>query len=151
MIAGSNLSRTFRRGLLATDYAFDDQMCRTCGGLCCQGHPGVWADPVRFEGLFHPGRHLSPDQLAEKLPDWGLELRDFSGVPVPGPRSGEDGCFFLGPDGCRLPPEQRPGQCLALIPDLETLITGEIHCRLPGPFTFGEIRRRWQEYWQRQD
>jgi len=126
---------------------FDAQICRQCRGLCCQGHPGCWADPERFFRIFFAGRRLSPLELGPLLPPLQLELRDYSGVPVPAPRSGEAGCLFLAEDGCRFAADRRPCQCLALIPSLDTLIDGEIRCSLPGTYSYGRVRQRWLDYW----
>ncbi|PNU19309.1 hypothetical protein C2E25_13280 [Geothermobacter hydrogeniphilus] len=128
----------------------DPQLCRQCGGLCCQGHPGCWADPQRFAALFFAGHLPSLEKLRTRIADLGLQLRDYSGVPVPAPRSNEQGCVFLGKRGCRLDEEQRPCQCLGLIPELETLTSGEIHCRLPGKLSYGTIRANWQQAWNHQ-
>lgn len=127
--------------------SFDPQICRQCRGLCCQGHPGSWADPERFFRLFFPARRPAPEELRPLLAALQLELRDYSGVPVPAPGFTEAGCRFWGETGCLLPPERRPCQCLALIPSFDTLIDGEIRCQLPGPFSYGQVRSRWQDYW----
>lgn len=131
------------------EYHFDQQLCRQCRGLCCQAHPGVWVDPERFWAIFFAGRPASSKNIADRLAELGLELRDYSGVPVPAPRSSHAGCDFLGPSGCRLPRARRPCQCLALEPVLATLIEGEIHCRLPKGYSYGPIRQHWGRFWQR--
>lgn len=126
----------------------DPQMCGQCSGLCCQGHPGAWVDPDRFFSAFFPGKSLSFDLLERELPDPGLVLRDFSGVPAPAPIGTESGCFFLSPEGCRLSVEQRPCQCLALVPSLDTLIDGEIRCQLTPGFGFASVRANWEKFWK---
>lgn len=131
-------------------YVFDAEICHKCKGLCCQGHPGAWADPERFASLFLDDlRPDSPGVIMDRLAQLGMLLRDYSGVPVPAPRATETGCIFHGPEGCRLPEEKRPGQCLALIPALESIIDGECRCTLPGEFTYGAVRERWQAWWTR--
>ncbi|PLX86671.1 MAG: hypothetical protein C0617_00220 [Desulfuromonas sp.] len=127
--------------------AFDPQMCSQCRGLCCQSHPGVWADPHRFASIFFGGERVVLERLRRELPELGLTLRDYSGVPVPAPQPGPGGCSLLSEQGCSLSPEQRPCQCLALIPSIETLLDGEVRCHLPGPYTYGAVRERWRAYW----
>jgi len=126
----------------------DQQICRQCGGLCCQGHPGCWVDPRRFAEIFFAGRKFTLNELETRCTTIGLQLRNYSGVPVPAPRSDEAGCVFLAEQGCELGEDQRPCQCLGLIPDIETLITGEIHCRLPGDLSYGTIRETWRRFWK---
>jgi len=126
----------------------DVQMCRQCGGLCCQGHPGTWADPQRFAEIFFEGRPFRLKQLQHRLGELGLQLRDYSGVPVPAPRETETGCAQRTETGCAFTPGCRPCQCLALKPDIETLISGEIHCMLPGALTYKNIRQKWLHYWR---
>lgn len=130
-----------------TNASFDPQICRQCRGLCCQGHPGAWADPQRFAAIFFGGRPLSLRRLEEELPGLGLRLKEMDGVPVPAPQSLETGCCLLTESGCRLSAEERPCQCLALIPSIDTLLDGEIRCDLPGEFTYGAVRARWKAYW----
>jgi len=130
------------------DFQFDAQICRQCRGLCCRSHPGCWGDPQRFFDTFFAGRRLTLPELHRQLNRLELQLRDYDGVPVPAPAVDNQGCRQLGEAGCNYPPDQRPCQCLALVPDLETLLTGELRCpSLPG-FGYGEIRQRWQAYWQ---
>jgi len=127
----------------------DPQMCRQCRGLCCQGHPGVWVDPERFFAAFPQAGAWAQEEFEKNLPGLGLVLRDYSGVKVPAPDRTGKGCFFLGPCGCRLPPRHRPGQCLALVPSLETLIDGEVRCELTPGFGFASVREKWKEYWKK--
>jgi len=127
--------------------AFDPQMCRQCGGRCCQGHPGVWVDPHRFSRLFFDGIALTIPMLDEELPKRGLVLRDFLGVPVPAPMRNEEGCTFLSADGCRFTEEERPCQCLALVPSIDTLMDGEMNCTMPSTFGSGTARDLWNAYW----
>jgi len=126
----------------------DQQMCKQCKGLCCQGHPGVWVNPVRFFRLYFSVPPREFENLATRLQELSLVLHDYDGVPVPAPRGGENGCEFLRPTGCQLAPECRPCQCLALEPRLETLIEGEVRCRLPAGFGYGQVRAEWNRYWQ---
>ncbi|TYO99890.1 hypothetical protein EDC39_10150 [Geothermobacter ehrlichii] len=128
----------------------DPTLCRQCGGLCCQGHPGVWSDPERFATLFFAGRAFRREELEARLEGLQLELRDYSGVAVPAPKSTDSGCIFLQPGGCRLDPAVRPCQCLGLEPDLDTLMTGELHCRMPSHLGYDRVRSNWQNYWQKQ-
>jgi len=125
----------------------DQKICSQCKGLCCQGHPGAWVDPVRFFHVFFLGQTPDPEFLRKQLKERSLEMRDFDGVQVPAPLSGNVGCVFRTPTGCRFPSAQRPCQCLALEPSIETLIHGEIRCRLPEGYSFGPTRKRWMEFW----
>jgi hypothetical protein len=124
-------------------------LCRACGGRCCQGSPGVWADPERFFAVFFAGQELTVAQLRERLPALRLVLWEKGGVPVPAPLSLAAGCAFYGLDGCRLAVAVRPCQCLALIPRRETLAqqTGCL-CMLPEEFSRDAVRQRWQLFWQ---
>jgi len=124
----------------------DAQMCRQCKGLCCQGHPGVWVDPERFLKSFDLPTPATPEILRSMLPP-ELVLRDIDDVAIPAPKKLESGCIFLDADGCQLPENRRPGQCLALIPVLGTLVDGEIRCDLkPEGSTLTAIRA-WKSYW----
>lgn len=128
-----------------TDHA-DAQMCRQCRGLCCQGHPGVWTDPEHFLKSFDLPRPSRPEILRNMLPR-ELVLREIDGIAIPAPQKLEQGCVFLDDDGCQLPENRRPTQCLALIPVIETLIEGEIHCELrPEGSTLTAIKN-WQSFW----
>lgn len=129
-------------------FASDPQICRQCRGLCCQGHPGAYVDPQRFEGIYLKEQKISADSLQALLPFVGLELKNMDGVPVPAPRKVPWGCVFLGPSGCKLAPDARPGQCLALIPSLDTLLDGEIRCSMPPEYSYGAVRERWKVYWE---
>jgi len=126
-----------------TLYHSDTQMCRQCGGLCCQGHAGVWVDPRRFLRIFCTGDAFDPGHLPE-----GVVLRDLGGVLVPAPQTVASGCIFLEERGCRLAAELRPCQCLALQPVLETLIDGEIHCTLPPEGGSQTARQNWRQFWK---
>lgn len=130
-------------------FPLDPQMCRTCGGRCCQGHPGLWVDPARLAALYFGGTLPPREQLAVLLPPLGFTLRNVDGVAIPAPLA-DDGCAFLTPAGCRLPPSHRPCQCLALIPSIDTLMEGEICCTLPAPFRTGYVREDWQRFWAEQ-
>lgn len=134
---------------LATTDNLDLLLCRECGGRCCQGSPGVWVDPERFFALFFSGQRLPLEQLRGQLPALGLVLWEKSGVPVPAPRSLTTGCAFHGADGCRLAVAERPCQCLALIPNPQTLEQPQdCLCRMPEAFSWDAARQRWQSYWQ---
>jgi len=124
----------------------DAQMCRQCKGLCCQGLPGVWVDPERFLKTFDLPAPTTPEALSSILPR-ELVLRDIDGVAIPAPRMRENGCIFLTVDGCQLPENRRPGQCLALIPVLDTLVDGEIRCKLPPVGSTLTAIRAWRNYW----
>jgi hypothetical protein len=129
--------------------SLDLPLCLECGGRCCQGSPGIWVDPERFFALFFSGQHLTLEQLRERLPELGLVLWEKTGVPIPAPRSLVSGCAFLGADGCRFPVAERPCQCLALIPNKETLDQPQgCLCRVPEEFNRDAARQRWQSYWQ---
>jgi len=132
------------------EFPSDPQICRQCGGLCCQGHPGVYADPEGFVRRYFGGERVTPERLHLNLPLLGMELRDVRGVPIPAPRFAPWGCIHLGATGCRLPVEDRPQQCKALIPEIETLMEGEMHCRLPEEFGTGSIREVWRRFWVEQ-
>jgi len=124
----------------------DPQMCRQCKGLCCQSHPGVWIDPVRFLKNFDLPAPATPVALNNILPR-ELVLRDIDGVAIPAPRKQENGCIFWAADGCQLPENRRPDQCLALVPALETLIEGEIRCKLKAEGSTLAAIRAWRNYW----
>lgn len=125
-----------------TLYHVDEQMCRQCGGLCCQGHAGSWVDPQRFERLFFNGAPL----IRSALPA-GVILRYIDGIEVPTPATREQGCTFFNSSGCSLTLEQRPCQCLALQPSIETLMEGEMCCTLPPACGTQTARENWQRYW----
>jgi len=124
-------------------YQHDTQLCRQCGGLCCQGHAGVWVHPERFEELFCNGERLDPKALPE-----GIILRDLGGIEIPAPLSLERGCVFLSRDGCLLEEHMRPCQCLALAPSIDTLLEGEIHCSMPPACGSQTARQNWRRYWE---
>lgn len=127
--------------------AIDEQICRQCAGLCCQSHPGVWVDPLRFADAFFPGAVLTLSRLIELSPRLELDIRQIGGVPVPAPRRLQTDCAFLGPTGCRFEPARRPCQCLALVPSIDTLIDGEIHCRMPAGYGTDKAQERWERFW----
>ena len=125
-----------------THVVSDPQMCRQCGGLCCQGHAGIWVDPQRFIDLFCEGKVPEADMLPE-----GTILRDLGGVQVPAPITVEHGCIYLGADGCQLDETKRPCQCLALQPAIETLMEGEMHCKLSPKYGSNSARKNWSRFW----
>ena len=120
----------------------DEQMCRQCGGLCCQGHAGAWVDPHRFMQLFMPGGVSRNGYMPE-----GIILKDLGGVEVAAPQTLEHGCYFLGETGCRLDQQHRPCQCLALQPKIETLMEGDMLCILPPECSSKTARENWQRFW----
>ncbi len=124
-------------------------LCRKCGGRCCQGSPGLWIDPQRFLTIFFAGKPLPLEQMRECLSELGLVLWEKSGVPMPAPLTLVSGCAFLGKDGCSFSVSERPCQCLALIPDEETLAQPEGSlCSLPKEFSREVCKQNWQKYWQ---
>jgi len=130
----------------------DETLCRQCNGRCCQGHPGVWSDPQRFFSIFTRGQIPTTQELSRILSENQLVLRDVGDILIPSPQETEQGCAERGPEGCSFPPEKRPCQCLALIPDLDTLLDDMIHCSLPPEYGSGNARenwRRWQELLQK--
>ena len=127
-------------------------LCRECGGRCCHGSPGVWVDPERFFAIFFSGQHLTLEQLRGRLPALGLVLWEKSGVAIPAPRSLASGCSFLEDDGCRFLASERPCQCLALIPNKETLEQEQAClCREPEAFSRDVAKERWRDYWRREN
>lgn len=129
------------------DANIDDTLCRQCQGRCCQGHPGVWSNPQRFFAIFADGQEPTILKMSNLLGENNLALRDVGGILIPAPRQTGNGCAELGPTGCSYPPEKRPCQCLALIPELETLLDDMIHCRLPPEYGSGSARENWDP-WQ---
>lgn len=125
---------------------FDTQLCRQCGGRCCQGHPGLWSDPQRFFTIFAASAMPSPTDLLQLLKKHRLALRDLGGVLVPAPLSTETACIAQQEDGCSYPTAERPCQCLALTPNLETLLDDQIHCSLPPEFGSGSTRQNWRPF-----
>jgi len=132
-------------------YPVDPQICRQCRGLCCQGHPGLWTQPQAFFAIWFPRGQPDLSQLNKQLGHKQLTLRDVGDVRIPAPQKTEAGCTFLAADGCQLPDEKRPDQCRALIPDLDTLLDGEIRCSLPPKYGSGTARERWQRFWSDRD
>lgn len=122
----------------------DTQLCRQCRGRCCQGHPGVWSDPQRFFAIFFAAQLPSPTELRQVLEDHRLELRDLGGVLIPAPRVEEQGCSAQQSDGCAFDTATRPCQCLALTPNLDTLLDDQIHCSLPPEYGSGTARESWR-------
>ena len=133
------------RNILA-DASCDEKLCAQCRGRCCQGHPGVWSEPRRFFSVFFPAGPPSAADLQAFLNLRDLTLRDVGGVLIPAPQENNRGCIFLREDGCSLSAAERPCQCLALIPDLSTLLDDMIHCRLPAEFASGTARKNWRPF-----
>jgi len=129
-----------------THARIDKKLCAQCRGRCCQGHPGVWSDPQRFFALFSPTKIPAADALRKFLEQQRLTLREVGGILIPAPQETVRGCGFLQDAGCALPATERPCQCLALIPDIETLLDDEIHCRLPADFGSGQARENWRPF-----
>jgi len=126
----------------------DTQLCQQCRGRCCQGHPGVWSDPQRFFSLFTASRIPSATELSQVLQQQKIVLRDLGGILVPAPQEDENGCRAWKQEGCSYPTTTRPCQCLALVPNLDTLLDDQIHCCLPPEFGSNSARRNWQP-WQK--
>ncbi len=124
----------------------DEQLCRQCGGRCCDGHPGVWSSPERFFAIFNNGELPTASELARILEDRQLTLRDVGGILIPAPRETEHGCAALGENGCIYDIASRPGQCLALVPKLDTLLDDLIHCSLPPEHGSGTARKNWRPF-----
>ena len=122
----------------------DEQLCRQCRGRCCQAHPGIWTVPQRFFAIFAEGAIPSADQLSRLLTRFNLCLRDLGGVLIPAPPADENGCRLRRETGCSFSPAQRPCQCLALQPHLETLLDDQIHCRMPPDFGAATARENWR-------
>jgi hypothetical protein len=129
-------------------YPVDPQICCQCRGLCCQGHPGLWTQPQDFFAIWFPQGQPDLSQLSKRLEHEQLTLRDVGDVRIPAPQNTDTGCIFLAADGCQLPPEKRPDQCRALIPDLDTLLDGEIRCSLPPKHGSGQARNNWRTFWE---
>lgn len=130
-----------------TTYSIDPQICRQCGGRCCQGHPGLWSDPNRFLAIFFSGKKPSRDVIENGLKEYRLELRDVDGVEIPAPQQTDSGCGLLGPTGCMLEEDERPCQCLALEPHIDTLLSDDICCTMPESHGTGTARNNWRAYW----
>lgn len=123
-------------------------LCKSCGGRCCQGSPGIWINPHRFFDLFCSGDHLTVAQLSERLPQLGMVMWGISGVPMPAPLSLLSGCGFHTVDGCRLTVSERPCQCLALIPNQTTLDQNQgCQCQTPAESSREMGNQQWQNYW----
>lgn len=123
-------------------------LCKRCGGRCCQGSPGVWIDPHRFFDLFFSGQHLTVEQLNERLPELGMVMWGMSGIPIPAPLSLTSCCGFLTVDGCRLTVAERPCQCLALIPNQNTLDQPHgCQCQTPIESSRERGNQLWAAYW----
>ena len=130
--------------------SLDLTLCQTCGGRCCQGSPGIWVDPERFFSIFFHGQHLPLDKLRKHLPKLGMVLWEKTGVPIPAPQSLAAGCVFLGANGCRFSISERPCQCLALIPNKETLDQQSgCLCYLPKEYSREAANQRWENYWRK--
>ena len=120
-------------------------LCARCGGLCCKSYPGMYLDP----GQFMEAWDLEPTRgsLRELFSRYPLEMRVCMGVPIPRPRVTEGGCVFLGIQGCLLPREKRPLECLALVPREETLVEGEILCQRPRDLRYVRCFQEWKGFY----
>jgi hypothetical protein len=128
------------------DIQLDTQLCRQCRGRCCQGHPGVWSDPQRFFTIFADATVPAAAELSRILVEQQLTLRDLSGVLIPAPRNTETGCVAQRAGGCAYPTSERPCQCLALVPNIDTLLDDTIHCALPPAYGSGTARENWRPF-----
>lgn len=126
----------------------DSQLCQQCRGRCCQGHPGVWSEPKRFFTIFFSKTIPSAAALYQGLQKHQLSLRDLGGILIPAPENTEQGCIAQQVNGCSYPTSARPCQCLALIPNLDTLLDDQIHCTLPPEFGSGSARENWRPFQQ---
>jgi len=124
----------------------DSQLCQQCRGRCCQGHPGVWSEPKRFFDIFAASNPPSAADFLQILKNHRLTLRDLGGVLIPAPQNTEQGCHAQTADGCSYSTKERPCQCLALTPNLETLLDDQIHCTLPPEFGSGSARENWRPF-----
>ena len=124
----------------------DTQLCRQCRGRCCQGHPGVWSQPERFFRIFANAKIPPVNEFAKLLETHQLDLRDLGGVLIPAPHNTEKGCAAQQAKGCAFDTESRPCQCLALIPNLETLLDDQIHCCLSPEYGSGTARENWRPF-----
>ncbi|MBN2645905.1 MAG: hypothetical protein JXR59_10595 [Desulfuromonadaceae bacterium] len=125
---------------------YDAQLCKQCRGRCCQGHPGLWSEPERFWRIFFAGRIPTAQELVGLLRQRSLALRDVGGVLIPAPTESEQGCTAQRENGCAFTTSERPCQCLALIPNLETLLDDLIHCTLPPEYGSGAARCHWRPF-----
>jgi len=126
------------------DTSLDNQLCRQCRGRCCDGHPGVWSSPERFFTIFSNGTVPAASGLVRILNNQQLTLRNVGDILIPAPRVTEHGCEARGENGCIYNLNTRPCQCLALVPQLETLIDDQIHCYLPPEYGSGTARDNWR-------
>lgn len=124
----------------------DTLLCHQCRGRCCLGHPGVWSDPQRFFDIFTTNAAPAAEKLASLLTTQDIELRNLGGVLIPAPQATEQGCIALKGTGCSYSTTERPCQCLALTPELETLLDDQIHCTMPAAFGSGTARENWRPY-----
>lgn len=134
--------------MMPAESVIDATLCARCGGRCCHETPGVWVDPQRFHQIFSLPQRPRPDDYVDDFTRLGLEWRDLGSIFVPLPQSGDSGCDACAADGCRYTPDQRPCQCLALIPNGETLRQDELLCELPDDFRLIQARRNWTLFWE---
>ena len=89
------------------------------------------------------------EQLRKRLPDLGMVLWEKTGVPIPAPQSLTAGCAFLGVNGCLFSIFERPCQCLALVPNKETLDQQcGCLCSLPKEYSRDTANQHWHDYWK---
>ena len=99
--------------------------------------------PDRFIKIF--GSFASFREFREILERNSLTFKICMGVPIPMPRFGATGCVLLGEDGCTLPLYKRPCECLALVPNEETIIEGEIRCNIHPSINYVSCFKRWEK------
>jgi Fe-S-cluster containining protein len=90
--------------------------CHDCGGKCCKQAPG----------LFHPDQFKNDEEIKALLRTGDYEIDSWyieDGIDIWFLRPAKDSeliwsgtCRFLTDDGCDLPRDKRPIECLALKP-----------------------------------
>lgn len=101
----------------------DLQTCARCGGHCCNYMPGIY-HPDQFtdgEMSFDSDRHCI--DWWEGDPEGGdrdrvyyIRARSKLDEGVATPAWGGFGCLLVNENGCTLPLDERPYQCLQLVP-----------------------------------
>ena len=126
----------------------DPKICQQCRGRCCQGHPGLWVDPARFISVFPCPSFPFSQNFQKAFDPLGTSFRDIDGVLIPTPQTIETGCIFLRPEGCAVAETKRPCQCLALMPNIDTLLCDDIHCYLPQQSSTHNAMTKWRRFWR---
>ena len=121
----------------------DPKLCRLCGGKCCKTYPGMYLFPDRFIEIF--GKFSSFQEFEKILKENNLTYRVCMGVPIPMPKYNDKGCVFLGSKGCTLPLYKRPCECLALVPNEETIIEDEIRCSIHPAVRYVDCFKNWKQ------